>query len=229
MAITRYRDPANLFGLQRLNRILDEAFAGLPFPESSVVTSTLFAPTDVSEDENALQITMELPGVDPDNVRLSLENNVLTIRGEKRQEFDENNERVHRSERVYGVFERTFVLPNTVDPDRVEARFENGVLVVRIPKAERARPREIPLSSSGSGSRQVGTGSQSQRVAGAQGSQGGGNGQESGTESQRASAQGTGGSAQSGQETSATPSGRARSGSSSGASGEGSSGGRSSR
>ena len=55
MAITRYRDPANLFGLQRLNRILDEAFAGLPFPESSVVTSTLFAPTDVSEDENALQ------------------------------------------------------------------------------------------------------------------------------------------------------------------------------
>src|SRR5256885_14223091 len=108
MAVTRYRDPANLFGLQRLNRILDEAFAGLAFPESSVVTSTLFSPTDVSEDEKALQITMELPGVDPDNVRLSLENNVLTIRGEKRQEVDENNERIHRSERGYGGFERTF-------------------------------------------------------------------------------------------------------------------------
>lgn len=169
MPITRYRDPANLFGLQRLNRILDEAFAGLPFPESSVVTSTLFAPTDVSEDENALRITMELPGVDPENARLSLENNVLTIRGEKRQEFDENNERVHRSERVYGVFERTFVLPNTVDPDRIEARFESGVLMVRIPKAERARPREIPLSSTGTGSRQVGTATQSRK----------GNGQES--------------------------------------------------
>jgi HSP20 family protein len=192
MAITRYGDPANLFGLQRLNRILDEAFGGPPFPESSVVTSTLFAPTDVSEDEDALQITMELPGVNPDNVRLSLENNVLTIRGEKRQEFDENNERVHRSERVYGVFERTFVLPNTVDPDRIEARVDNGVLVVRIPKAERARPREIPLSSSGSGSRQVGTGKQSQRMGTGQSSRGTGNGQESGSESPRATGEGTG-------------------------------------
>jgi HSP20 family protein len=163
MALTRYRDPANLFGLQRLNRILDEALGGAGFPEQgSVITSTLFAPTDVSEDENALQITMELPGIDPDDVRLSLENNVLTIRGEKKAQFDENNERIHRSERVYGVFERTFVLPNTVDPDRVEARFENGVLMIRIPKAERARPREIRVSST-SGSSQVRTGTQ-QRV-----------------------------------------------------------------
>jgi HSP20 family protein len=191
MAITRYRDPGSLFGLQRLNRILDEAFAGVAFPEQgSVITSTLFAPTDVSEDENALQITMELPGVDPDDVRLSLENNVLTIRGEKKQQFDENNERVHRFERVYGIFERTFVLPNTVDPDRIEARFEHGVLVVRIPKAERARPREIRVSSS-SGSQQVGTGAQRERVGSGQGSQRKGNGQESGTESQRDASQGT--------------------------------------
>lgn len=192
MAITRYRDPASLFGLQRLNRILDEAFAGLPFPESSVVTSTLFAPTDVSEDENALQITMELPGVNPDNVRLSLENNVLTIRGEKRQELDESNERVHRSERVYGVFERTFVLPNTVDQDRIEGRVENGVLVVRIPKAERARPREIPLTSSGTGSTPVGAGAQSQRVGSGSGSPRTGNGQETGSEAQRGAQSGRG-------------------------------------
>lgn len=167
MAISRYRDPAGFFGLQRLNRILDEAFAGAAFPEQgNVITSTLFAPTDVSEDENALQISMELPGVESDDVRLSLENNTLTIRGEKRQQIDENNERVHRFERVYGVFERTFVLPNTVDPDKIEARFENGVLLVRIPKAERARPREIRVNTSASGSTQVRTGSQSQRVSG---------------------------------------------------------------
>jgi HSP20 family protein len=165
MAISRYRDPAGFFGLQRLNRILDEAFAGAAFPEQgNVITSTLFAPTDVSEDENALQISMELPGVEPDNVRLSLENNTLTIRGEKRQQLDENNERVHRFERVYGVFERTFVLPNTVDPDKIDAQFENGVLLVRIPKSERARPREIRVSTSGSGSTQVKSGAQSQRV-----------------------------------------------------------------
>src|SRR6476659_7806650 len=122
MAINRYREPASLFGLQRLNRILDEAFSGLPFPEQgNVITSTWFAPTDVSEDESSLRITMELPGVDPNDVRLSLENNVLTIRGEKKQQIDDNSERVHRFERTYGMFERTFVLPNTVDTDRIDA------------------------------------------------------------------------------------------------------------
>jgi HSP20 family protein len=163
MAISRYRDPGAFFGLQRLNRILDEALGASAFPEQgSVITSTLFAPTDVSEDANALQITMELPGVLPEDVRLSLENNILTIRGEKRQELDENNERVHRFERVYGVFERTFALPSTVDPDRIEARFENGVLLIRIPKAERARPREIRVSTPATGATQVQSGTQGQ-------------------------------------------------------------------
>jgi HSP20 family protein len=161
MAVTRYRDPANLFGLQRLNRILDEAFGGFPFQEQGTITSTWFAPTDVSEDENNLQISMELPGVEPDDVRLSLENNILTIRGEKRQRSEEDNERIHRFERTYGLFERTFALPNTVDPDKIEARYENGVLLVRIPKAERARPREIRVNSSAAGSAQVRSGAQS--------------------------------------------------------------------
>lgn len=192
MAISRYRDPAALFGLQRLNRILDEALGAPAFSEQgSIITSTLFAPTDVSEDANALQITMELPGVRPEDVRLSLENNILTIRGEKRQELDENNERVHRFERVYGVFERTFALPSTVDPEKIEARFENGVLVVRIPKAERARPREIPVSSSVSGASQIRSGPQGQRSAG-QSSQTGQTGQ-TGQSSQAGSASQRGG------------------------------------
>jgi HSP20 family protein len=180
MAVTRYRDPANLFGLQRLNRILDEAFGGFPFQDQagSTITSTWFAPTDVSEDENSLNISMELPGVEPNDVRLSLENNILTIRGEKRQTSEENNERIHRFERTYGMFERTFALPNTVDPDKIEARYENGVLLVRIPKAERARPREIRVSSTGSssGSAQVRSGAQQVGKASQRG--GTGNGQE---------------------------------------------------
>jgi HSP20 family protein len=172
MAISRYREPGSLFGLQRLNRILDEAFGGLPFPEQgNVITSTWFAPTDVSEDENSLRITMELPGVEPDDVRLSLENNVLTIRGEKKQQAEETNERVHRFERTYGMFERTFVLPNTVDTEKVEARYENGVLYVTIPKAERAKPREIRVSSSASGPSQVRTATQSQQRVSGQSSQ----------------------------------------------------------
>jgi HSP20 family protein len=176
MAINRYREPTGLFGLQRLNRILDEAFSGPPFGEQgNVITSTWFAPTDVSEDENSLRITMELPGVDANDVRLSLENNSLTIRGEKKQQFDDTQERIHRFERSYGMFERTFVLPNTVDSERIDARYENGVLLVTIAKAERAKPREIRVNSSSSGSSQIKTGSSSQRVSSGSSQRSGGN------------------------------------------------------
>jgi HSP20 family protein len=172
VAITRREHTPNLFGLQRLNRILDEAFAGLPFPEQggNILTAGWVPATDVSEDANTIQITMELAGVNPEDVRISLEGNVLTIRGEKRQEDEENNERVHRIERIYGMFERAFVLPNTADPDRIEARYENGVLTVSIPKTDRARPREIQVNSSASGASQVKTTGRSQRAVG-QGSQ----------------------------------------------------------
>ena len=109
-SISRYQDnPQGLFGLQRLNRLLDEAFTSFPFGEpSTAITSAWFAPTDVSEDNESLQISMELPGVRPEDVKLSLENNLLTIRGEKRQHAEEQAERIHRYERSYGTFERTF-------------------------------------------------------------------------------------------------------------------------
>ncbi len=157
MGNTGYRDQASLFGLQRLNRFLDEAFAGMPTPEDgSVITSSWFAPTDVSEDGNGIQISMELPGVDPDQVRLSLENNILTVRGEKKPQAEDGSDRVHRFERKYGQFERAFVLPNTVDSERVDARHEHGVLFVTVPKAERAKPREIRVKASVASSKQNG-------------------------------------------------------------------------
>ena len=158
-SISRYSDyPSGLFGLQRLNRLLDEAFTGFPYGEQgSAITSAWFAPTDISEDVNSLQITLEVPGVRPEDVKISLENNLLTVRGEKRQEAEERNERVHRYERSYGTFERSFALPNTVDPDNISAKYENGILRISIPKSERARPREIPVSAS-SGAAQVSTG-----------------------------------------------------------------------
>jgi HSP20 family protein len=185
VTITRRENTPSLFGLQRLNRILDEAFAGLPFPEQggNILTASWVPATDVSEDANTIQITMELAGVNPEDVRISLEGNVLTIRGEKRQEDEENSERVHRIERIYGMFERAFVLPNTADPDHIEARYENGVLVVSIPKTERARPREIQVKSSASGASQVKTTGQSQGAVG-QGSQTPGDKTTQSTESQ---------------------------------------------
>lgn len=97
------------------------------------------------EDKEAIKMVAEVPGVTPEDVRVSLENNLLTIRGEKKQQAEEHCERVHRYARSYGAFERTFALPSTVDHDRIQASYQNGILTVSVPKAERARPREIPV------------------------------------------------------------------------------------
>ena len=132
--------------LRRLNSVLDEAFADWPFQqENGSITSSWYPACDVFEDKDAVKIVAELPGVKPEDVKVSVENNVLTIRGEKKQEAEERSERVHRYERRYGSFERTFVLPSTVESDKISAEFQNCVLTIVVPKAERARPREIPV------------------------------------------------------------------------------------
>jgi HSP20 family protein len=133
--------------LRRLNSVLDEAFANWPFQQEngSSITSSWYPACDVFEDKDSVKIVAELPGVKPEDVKLSLEHNLLTIRGEKKQEAEEKSERIHRYERTYGAFERAFVLPNTVDGDKITAEYQNGVLTVVVPKVERARPREIPV------------------------------------------------------------------------------------
>ena len=148
MYLTTTRHPRESWSsLRRLSSALDEAFGAWPFQEegNGAITSAWLPPCDVFEDKETVKIVAELPGVRPEDVKLSLENNLLTIRGEKRQQAEERNERVHRYERSYGSFERSFALPSTVDPDKIAAKYENGVLTVTIPKAERARPREIPV------------------------------------------------------------------------------------
>ena len=150
-AITRstnpiYTDVSTLQG--RLNRLLDEAFRGWPQgtrDDGGSLVGQWVPSVDVLEDKDAVQITAELPGVRPEDVKISLENNVLTICGEKRQTSEENTDRVHRYERYYGVFERSFTVPSTVDAERIKASYDLGVLTVRLPKAERAKPRQIEV------------------------------------------------------------------------------------
>jgi HSP20 family protein len=140
MFLTTTRRPLDGFqALRRLGNVLDEAF------ESGAITSAWHPAVDIFEDKDAVKIMAELPCVKPEDVKLSLENNLLTIRGEKKQEAEERNERVHRYERSYGSFERAFVLPSTVDGEKISAEYRDGVLTVTVPKAERARPREIPV------------------------------------------------------------------------------------
>ena len=151
MYVTAARRPLDgMTSLRRLNTLLDEAFTAWPFQaqENGSVTSSWLPPCDVFEDKNAVKIMAEIPGVTAEDVKISLENNLLTLRGEKQQQAETQTERVHRYERSYGAFERTFALPTTVDPDRIDARYSHGVLTVSIPKAERARPREIPVKVS---------------------------------------------------------------------------------
>lgn len=147
MAYGITRRPADSFqNLRRLNSFLDEAFQGWPFaPEGTSVTAQWVPAVDVFEDTDAVKIVAELPGVSREDVKISVENNVLTIRGEKKQVAEEKTERVHRYERSYGLFERTFSLPSTMDAEKIQADFENGVLTVVIPRAEKARPRTIEI------------------------------------------------------------------------------------
>jgi hypothetical protein len=102
----------------------------------------------VREDKEHLTITVDLPGVKPEDVKISVEGQVLTVRGEKRQVSEQTDERWHRYERSYGSFERSFTLPSTVDADRIQATAEHGVLTISLPKIEKAKPREIPVKAS---------------------------------------------------------------------------------
>jgi HSP20 family protein len=149
MFVTTARRPLQAVNsLRRLNSVLDEAFNSWPFQsaeENGALTSSWLPACDVFENQDAVKIVAEVPGVRPEDVKISLENNLLTVRGEKKQQAEETSERVHRYERSYGTFERTFSLPTTVDPERIDATYANGILTVTIPKAERARPREIPV------------------------------------------------------------------------------------
>ena len=135
--------------LTRLSRLMDEAFGAFPTAQNGDAVGSSWTPNvDIREDKEHLTITMDVPGVRPEDVKISLENQVLTIAGEKQALLQEKDERWHRWERHYGHFERTFTLPSTVDAERIEATSDNGVLTVRLPKVEKAKPREIQVKTS---------------------------------------------------------------------------------
>ena len=132
----------------RINRMLNDALSGTDWPYRDSATAAWVPPVDVLEETDAIRIMAELPGVRPEDVKISVEGNVLTVHGTKQQVAEERTERVHRYERTYGAFERTFTLPATVDAEHIKAAYENGVLSITLPKVERAKPRQIPVETS---------------------------------------------------------------------------------
>ncbi len=128
-----------------LNRLLTDVFGALDWQPRDSVLGAWMPAVDVVEENDGIRILADLPGVKPEDVKISVENNVLTIRGTKDQVAEEKTKRVHRYERTYGAFERTFALPATVDAGRIKATYEHGVLSVFLPKMEQAKPREIQV------------------------------------------------------------------------------------
>jgi len=112
---------------------------------SSVVTSQWTPRVDIREDANRFVILADLPGVDPADVEILMDKGILSIKGERRAEFEEGNERFSRIERRYGSFHRRFALPDGADPDGITAQGRHGVLEIHIPKRPESTPRRIPV------------------------------------------------------------------------------------
>jgi len=132
---------------ERMNRLFDEMW-GRPLRrtgEEEAMIGAWMPAVDVLETKDGLQITAELPGIDPKDVDVTIENGVLTIRGERNFEKAAEGETYHRVERVYGTFERSFTLPSSLNAEKIEARFKNGVLTLTIPKREEAKPKPIKI------------------------------------------------------------------------------------
>jgi HSP20 family protein len=117
-------------------------------------------PLDISENENTIMVRASLPGFNPDDIDVQVENGILTIRAEHDEEEEESGERFYRRERTWGSVSRRVVLPRDVRGDAVEADLENGVLTLRIPKSEEAKPKRIQIKGA-HGRKQVGAGGQS--------------------------------------------------------------------
>jgi HSP20 family protein len=115
--------------------------------KDQLTAGTFVPPVDVYEDEHNLVLKLEVPGVNEEDLNVSVENDTLTIQGERKFEKEEKEENFHRIERRYGSFTRTFKLPNTVDTDKVEAGYEKGILKITLAKRAEAKPKQIKVGN----------------------------------------------------------------------------------
>ena len=130
---------------ERFNRFLTHD-SGLTSPLEGV--GPWLPPVDVIEESERLVFRAELPGVDRNDIDIRVENGTLVLRGEKKQEKDVTDESAHRVERYYGSFSRSFVLPTSINAEKISATYRDGVLEVVLPKAEEAKPRKIQVLAS---------------------------------------------------------------------------------
>lgn len=147
MAMVRFDPFRDLAVLQdRMNRLFNESYG--PRREDDLMSRGTWSPAvDIYEVEGALVLKAELPDMRREDIEITVENNTLTLRGERKLDQEIKQENFHRVERAYGSFVRSFSLPNTVDAARINAEYKNGVLTVKLPVREEARPRTISIDA----------------------------------------------------------------------------------
>jgi HSP20 family protein len=144
MAITRWSPFQDIYSLQnRLNTLLQDFNRN---DDETLASSSFVPPVDIYEDANHIVLKLEVPGMKLEDFNIQLENQTLTVRGERRFEKETREENYHRVERRYGSFARAFSLPNTVDPETVQAHYDAGVLKVELGKKAEAKPKQIKVS-----------------------------------------------------------------------------------
>ncbi len=151
MSLVRY-EPWSLFNRfqDELNRLTRNEYFGRDANDSdnsNVVTSHWRPAVDIKEEEDRFVILADIPGVDPKDIEITMENGVLTLKGERVSDKEESHEGYTRVERVRGTFYRRFSLPDTADADHIEAKGKNGVLEIVLPKHEKVQPRRITVKS----------------------------------------------------------------------------------
>ncbi|HEY2941414.1 MAG TPA: Hsp20/alpha crystallin family protein [Vicinamibacteria bacterium] len=147
MAIVRFEPFRDLMSLQdRMNRLFHESYRSQTSEDDWALGGTWAPAVDIYEQENNIVLKAELPGVDPKDVDIRLENNTLTLRGERKFDNEVKKENYHRVERAYGAFTRSFTLPTVVDQNNIKAEFKDGVLRVTLPKREEAKPKQIQIN-----------------------------------------------------------------------------------
>jgi HSP20 family protein len=149
MAIVRWEPFRDLLSLQdRMNRLFDESYRTTQRggSEDEWALGGSWAPAvDIYEQGTDIVLKAELPGVDPKDVDIRLENNVLSLRGQRKLESEVKRENYHRVERSYGTFSRSFTLPTVVDQASIKAEFKDGLLRLTLPKREEAKPKQIQI------------------------------------------------------------------------------------
>ncbi len=145
MAIIRWDPFRDLVTLrEKMNRLFEEAYSARG-EERDLVSSSWTPSVDIYETENALFLNAEVPGIKNDDIEIKIEDNTLTLKGERKFEKETKEENYHRVERAYGSFYRSFSLPAYIDQNKIEAEHENGVLKITMPKKLEAKPRQVKV------------------------------------------------------------------------------------